>query len=172
MDLFWQQHWWLILILAVLAAPIMQAICAPWGRYLQYRERRAAIDALKVYAAQGREPPPEVIDALAPGRWRRRARAAAANVGGAAMGAAMGAADAASDLDGWQTRRWDRWRRREPLRRWNGAIFGVAITAGFAFAWQTMHKDNELFLVVAIIAGAMTIAAVLSALVATFWRID
>jgi hypothetical protein len=172
MDLFWQQHWWLILILAVLAVPIVQAIFAPWGRYLQYRERRAAIDALKVYAAQGREPPPDVIDALAPRRWRRRAARAAADMGGIAMGAAMGGVGAAADLDSWQTRRWDRWRRREPLRRWNAAIFAAAITAGFAFAWQSMHHDNELFLVVAIIAGALTVAAVLSALVATFWRID
>jgi hypothetical protein len=165
-DRFWEDHWWLILILAVLAVPIVQAIFAPWGRYLQYRERRAAIDALRAYAAQGREPPPEVIDALAPRGWRRRARFAQG--AGDAVGAAFGAAGAAADADRW----YGRWRRREPLRRWNGAIFAAAITGGFAFAYEQTHGDNQIFLVVAVIAGALTIASVASALIATFWRID
>jgi hypothetical protein len=170
LDRFWEDHWWLILILAVFAVPIVQAIFAPWGRYLQYRERRAAIDALKVYAAQGREPPPEVIDALAPRGWRRRARYAqgAAETAGATIGAAVGAAGTAMDADRW----YGRWRRREPLRRWNGAIFAGAITAGFAYAWH-VQPTNDVFLVVAVIAGALTVAAVASALLATlFWRID
>ena len=166
MDRFWEDHWWLILLLAVLAVPIVQAVFAPWGRYLQYRERRAAIDTLKVYAAQGREPPPEVIDALAPRRWRRRARAAA-EATGAAVGAAVGTRGTAVDADLW----YGRWRRREPLRRWNGAIFAGAITAGFGYAWH-VQPHNDVFLVVAVIAGALTIAAIASALIATFWRID
>jgi hypothetical protein len=175
LDRFWEDHWWLILLLAVLAVPIVQAIFAPWGRYLQYRERRAAIDTLKVYATQGREPPPEVIDALAPRGWRRRARnAQAAQAAGAGFGAAVGAAGAAVgragaavDPDRW----YGRWRRGEPVRRWNGAIFAGAITAGFAYAYH-VQPHNDVFLVVAVIAGAMTVAAVASALIATFWRID
>jgi hypothetical protein len=63
MAAFWQLHPWLIIILAVLAVPLVQALLDPWRRFLVYRERRAAIEALKVYAAQGRDPPAEVLAA-------------------------------------------------------------------------------------------------------------
>jgi hypothetical protein len=164
LDRFWEEHWWLIVILAVFAVPIVQALFEPWRRFLQYRERRAAIEALKVYATQGREPPPEVLDALAARRWRWRARTSQA------AGAGL---DAASSLgaDRW-TYNIERWRRREPLRRWNGAIFAAAITVGFAYAYQHVHQNADVYLIVAVIAGAMTVASVLSAIVATFWRID
>src|SRR5271167_908396 len=164
MDLFWEKHWWLIILLAVFAVPVVQALFEPWRSYLRYRERRAAIDALKVYAAQGREPPPAVLDALASRRWGRwRARAAQASAGAAAagLGASIGA-------EQW-VRRVDRWHARG---RWNGAIFAGAITAGFAYASQHVHQNADIYLVVAVIAGAMTVAAVLSAIMATFWRID
>jgi hypothetical protein len=163
----WDRHWWLIIILALFAVPIVQAIFEPWNRYLRYRRQRDAIDALKVYAAQNREPPPEVLDAL--GGRRNRWRAA---------GAAIGEAAARATDDRWTRRaeRWDqRWERRmagEPLRRWNGAIFAGAVAVGFGLAWQYGHDHNDTFLIVALIAGALTIAATISAVIATFWRVD
>ena len=166
MDRFWEQHWWLIILLAVFAVPLMQALFSPWRSYLRYRERRDAIAALKVYAAQGRDPPPEVLDALASRRWRRwRGRALGASTGAAAAG--FGAA-ATVGAEQW-VRRVDRWQARG---RWNGAIFGAAITAGFAYASQHVHQNADIYVVVAVIAGAMTVAAILSAIMATFWRID
>jgi hypothetical protein len=163
-DRFWEEHWWLIIILAVFATPIVQALFEPWRRYLLYRERRDAIEALKTYASQGREPPAEVLDALAARRWRWRPRDAHATSGGLGASASSGA-------DRWE-RNVERWRRREPLRRWNGAIFAAAITAGFAYAYQHVHQNADIYLVVTVIAGAMTVAAVLSAIIATFWRVD
>ena len=72
---------------------------------------------------------------------------------------------------------WDRLERRmeirvagEPWRRWNWAIFTGAVTLGFGYAWRYAHANNDTFLIIAIIAGALTVAGVLSALVATFWR--
>jgi hypothetical protein len=164
LDRFWEDHWWLIVILAVFAVPIVQALLEPWRRYLQYRERRDAIEALKVYAAQKREPPPEVLDALAARRWRRYVRGAQASTEGLEATVTMGA-------DQWAHRA-ERWRRREPLRRWNGAIFAGAIAVGFAYAYQHVHQNADVYLVVAVIAGAMAVASVLSAIIATFWRID
>jgi hypothetical protein len=162
-DRFWETHWWLIVILAVFAAPIVQALFSPWRRYLQYRERRDAIEALKAYATQGREPPPEVLDALAAhpwGRWRRHVAQASA------------AAEDATARSDRRAYRAELWRRREPLRRWNGAIFSGAIAVGFAYAYQHVHQDADVYLVITVIAAAVTVASVLSALIATFWRVD
>src|SRR5512135_2222214 len=145
MDRFWETHWWLIIILAVFAAPIIQALFSPWRRYLQYRERRDAIEALRTYAAQGRDPPAEVVDALSGHgwvRWRHRAAQAGSGAGDATQSA-------------WSDRlalRAERWRRREPLRRWNGAIFTGAIAVGFAYAYQHVHQDADVYLVIAVIA--------------------
>jgi hypothetical protein len=163
MDPFWEQHWWLIILLAVFAVPIVQALFAPWRRYLTYRERRDAIEALKVYANQGKEPPPDVLAALNGGvRWRRRARDAAF----AAADAGMAWQDAV-----W-TRQGSRWRARAVMGRWNWAIFAGAIAAGFAYASQHVTHDAETYMVVAIIAGALTLAGVVSALMATFLKVD
>jgi hypothetical protein len=163
----WDRHWWLIIVLAVFAVPIVQAIFEPWNRYLRYRRQRDAIDALKVYAAQGREPPPAVLDALGGRRFRWQA---------AAETVAEAATAKASDR---RSRRQDRWERRweyrnaaEPLRRWNWAIFAGAVTLGFGLAWRYGHQNNDAYLIVAIIAGALTAAGVVTALLATFWRVD
>jgi hypothetical protein len=96
----------------------------------------------------------------------------------AASGAAAEAAASAGDTirsglhEQWWSDRADRWRRQEPIRRWNWAIFAGAITAGFAYASQHVHQGADTYLVIAIIAGALTVAGVLSALIATFWRVD
>jgi hypothetical protein len=173
----WNANWWLIIVLAVFAVPLVQAFFEPWSRYLQYRRRRDAIEVLKVYAAQNRDPPPEVLDAINGGRGRwRSAAGVAGNVAGTVAGAVAGASTRAGDK--WD-RRWDRWERRielryarEPIRRWNWAIFAGAITAGFGLAWHYAHANNDLYLIVAIIAGALTVAGVFSALLASFWRVD
>ena len=165
MEPFWEGHWWLIVILAALAVPIVQALFEPWRRYLDYRERRDAIEALKVYAAQGKEPPPDVLAALGGGRaWRRRLREAATTAASAAADAGMA----------WHDTQWmgrsSRWQVRIALGRWNWAIFAGAICAGFAYASQHVQHDADTYMVVAIIAGALTIAGVISALAATFLR--
>lgn len=162
MAAFWQLHPWLIIILAVLAVPLVQALLDPFRRFLAYRERRDAIEALKVYAAQGRDPPPEVLAALGSRRWGRRWREAAGGASGAGLNIDFGV----DQLDRWV----EFGRSREPYRRWNGAIFTWAIAAGFGFASQHVHQYADTYLVIAVIAAALAVAATLSALMASFWR--
>ncbi|HEY1751611.1 MAG TPA: hypothetical protein VGG29_10120 [Caulobacteraceae bacterium] len=168
MAAFWDAHPWLIIILAIFAIPLVQALLDPWRRFLLYRERRDAIEALKIYAAQGREPPADVLAALGGRKWARRALRAAAGRGpGAGPGIDI-------DFGGDGVDRLDRWidlhRSREPFRRWNGAIFAWAIAGGFAYASQHVHQYADTYLVIAAIAGALAVAATLTALMATFWR--
>ena len=169
----WDRDWWMVILFAVFAVPFVQAIFAPWNRYLRYRERREAMETLKVYATQGREPLPDVLSALSGRpRWREAAEAA--------VDRASARADAAtSRVDEKMARRQDRWlyrheyrARLQPMRQWNWAIFATAITVGFAFAWKYAHHDNDTFLIVAIIAGALAVAGVITALLTTFWRVD
>jgi hypothetical protein len=162
MSPFWETHWWLIILLAVFAAPLVQALLDPWRRFLVYRERREAIEALKVYAAQGREPPAEVLAAVGSRRWGRRwAREARSGTT-----AGLNVESGADRLERWV----DFHRSREPFRRWNSAIFAWAIAGGFAYASQHVHQYADTYLVIASIAGALAVAATLTALMATFWR--
>ena len=170
MNFDWDKYWWLVIIVAVLAGPFVQALFAPWRQYLRYRRQKDAIEALKVYAAQGKEPPADVMAAL--GGRRARWRAAAEGMAGVADAAAGVATDRWSRRAARAQYRADYWTAREPLRRWNWAIFAGAVTLGFTFAWQNSHANNDTYLIIAIIAGALTAAGVLTALLATFWRID
>ncbi len=163
MDPFWETHWWLIIILAVFAVPLVQALLDPWRRFLLYRERREALETLKVYAAQGKEPPAEVLAAVGGRRWGRRWARDAAN---GATSAGLNVEFGADRMERWIELR----RSREPFRRWNGAIFAWAIAGGFAFASQHVHQYADTYLVIAAIAGALAVAATLSALIVSFWR--
>jgi hypothetical protein len=51
------RFWWLIFPLAGFAF-------AGFNQWLLYRRSRAALEVLKTYAAQGKEPPPELMRAL------------------------------------------------------------------------------------------------------------
>ena len=112
MNFDWDRYWWLVIILAALAVPIVNAVFQPWRDFLRYRRQKDAIEALKVYAAQNRDPPPEVLDALR-GRWlwrsagataRQAARAATATAAEAVYGpttSGIGAGTAGSG--GWRS---------------------------------------------------------------------
>ncbi len=163
MAAFWQLHPWLIIILAVLAVPLVQALLDPFRRFLAYRERRDA--------NRGAE-----------GLRRARTRSAAGGAGGArepTLGAAVvrgswrreQATGLSIDFGVDQLDRWVEFgRSREPYRRWNGATFTWAIAAGFGFASQHVHQYADTYLVIAVIAAALAVAATLSALRASFWR--
>jgi hypothetical protein len=165
---FWTVHWWLIIVLLAMLFPISGIIMGAWAQHNYFRHRHEALETLKIYANQGREPPPEVVDALAGWggrRWRRRWR-------DAAVAGATGQSDWYQSNAAYFAARAARWRAREPFRRWHNALFMSALTAGLYFGSRQVHDPviADRFLVAAIIVGALAAAAVLSALLVTVFR--
>lgn len=165
MESFFETHWWLAFALIGMMIPVFGMISHAVSQAMYYRHRRDALDTLKGYAASGKTPPPEVLEAL---------KAETSDMppwppnGDPAVWASWG-----NDRYGRRAARFAvraaRWRYREPYRRWNSAVFLVALTAGFGFASQHAGSADtrDAFLLVAIILGALSIGAVVTALIAT-----
>lgn len=128
---------------------------------------------LKAFAASGRTPPPEVLEAL---KGQATGEAPPFGGGGAGdwngMGAeAMWGGDRYARRAARQAMRAARWRYREPYRRWNGVIWLAALTVGFGLASQHARADTAgAFMLTAIILAAATVGSIVTALLATFMR--
>jgi hypothetical protein len=170
---FWGEHWWLIIVLLAMLFPLFGMIMSAWLQHSYFQHRREALETLKIYANQGKEPPPEVVEALSGfgwsgRRWRGRWRDATTTPGGAAS----------TQSDWYEMRvarfadRAARWRSREPFRRWHNAFFMSALTTGLYLASKEIHDAviADRFMVAAIIVGALAAASVLSAVLVTVIR--
>jgi len=197
---FWYDHWWLLIPLGALAIPLAGIAMGAFATWQHYLSRNRALDTLKVYAQQGKEPPAELLRAVGGrsdwrGQWRDHhwddGGEAAASAAHDAAAAAASAAEAIgrryrgawSDPETIKARteyytaraaaRASRWRAREPIRRWNNAIF-LAVGAGaLYFASQHYaadHVSSDRLYVGAIIVGALAGASVLAAILATLFR--
>lgn len=51
---FWFSYWWLIF-------PVGAFLFGAWDRWLSYQRSRDALDVMKAYTAQGKDPPPELL---------------------------------------------------------------------------------------------------------------
>jgi hypothetical protein len=154
-----------------------------FATWQHFRSRNQALEALKVYAQQGKEPPEELLRAVDGWRswgseWRQRWYD---EDDAAAPGRRR--AGGWSDPDAIRARteyytaraaaRAARWRRFEPIRRWNNAIFLAVGAAALYFAGQHYAADHVLsdrLYVGAIIVGALAVASVLAAILATLFR--
>ncbi len=183
---FWTDHWWLLIPLGAFTIPLAGIALGGFAIWQDHQSRNRVLDTLKVYAQQGKEPPPELLDALRDpgddGRWksRRSWTSSSANAASDAAEAAGGVWNHAETIRA-QTEyytaraaaRSARWRAREPVRRWNNAIF-LAVGAGaLYFAAQHYAADHVLsdrLYVGSIIVGALAAAAVFAAILATLFR--
>jgi hypothetical protein len=137
-DLF-RSYWWLLF-------PIAGFAFAGFDRYLSYRRYRDHLDLMKTYAAQGKEPPPEVLRvATAPDP------------------------DSESSWD----RRWDRRRcERGPRHEMRRVILFSTLAAAFYYAaFNFGHGDRyEPFMIVAVVMTALAVGAVLMLVMSSLWK--
>ena len=169
MDTFWEGHWWLLIILASFTIPLAGIAMGAWSSWLHFRNRRAAMETLKEYAAQGREPPKEVVEALT-GGWR--GFDGYVGRGGDDPERGTWYADRAERRAARFAARVERWRYREPLRRWHWAILWGALAVGLYYASGHAHDaaSSDRFTRAAIVVGALAAAALLSAILSTIFR--
>lgn len=139
---FWYSYWWLIF-------PIGAFLFGAWDRWLSYQRSRDALELMKTYTAQGKEPPPELARQLRE--------------------------DAFDDDDDDYSyrgrrayRRYRRYYRRGPYWEWRGAIVTGAVAGAFwlASTYGYIPGTEGVFRFVAIIltcvAGANLAFALLS----------
>ena len=77
MSNFWADHWWLLIPLGAFTIPLAGIAMGAFATWQHYSSRNRALEALKVYAQQGKEPPPELLRAVGGERdwkweWQQR----------------------------------------------------------------------------------------------------
>lgn len=161
MTLFFS-FWWLIF-------PIMGFVFGGFRMWLAYRHSQQAMEILKTYAAQGKDPPPEVMAAVTGAQ-----NGAAPGGYGSPYGGPYGSGAWGGPWGGWGWgwSRWGGW--RGPMWAWSRVVTAAAIAIGFAFAGQYYDGDTEAakaFTLVAIIMGVLAVGFGLMALIQTlFYR--
>lgn len=186
MDHFWHAYWWLIF-------PLAFFLFGAFDRWLSYRRSRDYLDLIKSYAAQGKEPPPELVRAVRSGRmdddfdWggyygaryaRREARRAArrAVYGGdtvdvppAPSTVEGGKPDPMRDLE-WEQMRYAARQHRRLYWEWRTAITTGAVAAGFWLASEYAGFAEDAFRLIAIIMTCVSGAHVALALFSSVFR--
>jgi hypothetical protein len=104
MEQFWFGYWWLIF-------PVGAFVFGAWDRWLSYQRSRDALDVMKTYSAQGKEPPPELVRQIQEDVY-----------------------DDDYSYRGRRGRRHRRYYRRGPYWEWRAAIITGAVAGAFWMA--------------------------------------
>jgi hypothetical protein len=143
-----RSFWWLVF-------PIGGFVYAAWDSWLSYRRSKDQLELMKSYAAQGREPPPELL--------RRVER------------------DTPEELDEedgaggrrWRRRDYRRWRRRYGYRDdFRSTIFSGFLAGAFWIAaeMQFLPNTSGAFRLVALILAFVSAATLLSGILSRGFR--
>lgn len=126
-----------LLVLAVLAISLGSLIVTPILTWILSRQKEKALEAIKAFAEQGRDPPPELLKVIADGTdWK-----AAWGVGDDGSGSGFGA------------------------NRWSSPITLGGLALGFGIgALVTGEEITHPFWIVTIVCGAMGLATLVQAL--------
>ena len=147
-DDFFRSYWWLLF-------PIGFFIFGAWDRWLSYKRSRDHLELIKSYAAQGKDPPPELM------------KAAQDPMGDPAWGAPP------YPHPYWYGRRaWRRYYRWGPYWQWRSVFVTGAIAAGFWWAseWSDWPGTYAPFRLVAIILTIVALGNLVFAVLSSSHR--
>lgn len=172
-----QAHPWVLIVLGAFLIPISGMILGGIATWLDHRDKQAALEALKTFAAQGKDPPPELLRAVGGGRWRdRHDWRARAEFRSEENGEGVDVRDELRSAAREARAEWRagvrRWRRSEPLRTWRRAFTWAALAGGaYAAHLLSVQQDTQRgFLIAAVILGAIAAATFISAILTTIFR--
>jgi hypothetical protein len=148
MDDFFRSYWWLLF-------PIGFFLFGAWDRWLAYKRSRDHLELLKHYAAQGKEPPPEIVQEV---RGGADPGVPPPGYGPGYYGGYWG--------DRWSRRAWRRYYRWGPYWQWRSVFVTGAIAAGFWWAseWADWPGVEGPFRLVAIILTVIAAGNLLTAI--------
>ena len=155
LDDFFRSYWWLLF-------PIGFFVFGAWDRWLAYKRSRDHLELIKTYAAQGKEPPPELM------------KAAQDPMGGdPAWGGGAPPPYPPYGPFGYGGRRaWRRYYRWGPYWQWRAAFMTGAVAAGFWFAseYADIPAADGAFRLVAIIMTFVFVGNLLGAIFSSTFR--
>jgi hypothetical protein len=160
MNDFWWGYWWLIF-------PVGWMIFRAWDRWLSYQRSRHALELMKQYAAQGKDPPPELVRQLQDdayghdyyrGLWRHRYRRYPPPT----------SAEPAHPADPVYGRDW----RDRRYSDWHSALVTGAVAGAFWIAaeFNYVPEADGAFRLVAIILSCVAAALLALALFSSHFR--
>lgn len=139
----WRDYWWMIFPIAGLGFGFL-------GMLGDQRRQERALDILRTYAEQGKEPPPELLRALS-------------RAGGEDTGGALGLNWAASP---------DEARDHAARTLWGRFFLFAALAAGFAVGagvqWSENSNAPTAFLIVTVVMSIMAVGSLVLAISAGF----
>jgi hypothetical protein len=149
MESFFYGFWWLIF-------PIMFFAFGAWDRWLAYKRSKERLDLLRTYAAQGKDPPPELMRTL---NEEEDLDDEASAYG-------------LHDRYGRRRRHMRRYWRYGPYWAWRTAIVTGAVAAGFWFAseYADIPGIDWPFRLVAIIMTCVAAGHAVAAIFSTIFR--
>ena len=155
-EFFWS-YWWLLF-------PIGFFVFGAWDRWLTYKRSRDHLELLKHYAAQGKEPPPELV------------RGVTGDPSGMPQPPGYPGYPGATG-DYWMhprhmRRAYRRYYRWGPYWQWRSVFVTGAVAAGFWWAsdWADWPGAEGPFRIVAIILTVVTLGNLAFAILATTFR--
>lgn len=146
MDDLFRSYWWLLF-------PLAFFVFGAWDRWLAYQRSKDRLDLLRTYTTQGKDPPPELIQALREDDEEDE----------------PSAYDPYDRYGRRYRRHYRRYRRHGPYWAWRGAIVSGSVAGGFWFAsyYADMPGVEGPFRLVAIILTCVAAGNLIAAIFAS-----
>ena len=156
MEYVFRSYWWLLF-------PIGAFVSGAWDRWLSYKRSRDHLDLLRHYAAQGKDPPPELV---------RGVRDEGPDIPPPPNGDPWGYGGGYWNHPRHMRRAYRRYYRWGPYWQWRSVFVTGAVAAGFWWAseWADLPGAEAPFRIVAIILTVVTAGNLVFAILASTFR--